>query len=210
MKNILVYGLGQTNHSWNKVIEELDKNNIKRENPNLFELAKNYAINYENLYRAFADYCNTFKEKINLCGLSLGGILSIDYAIEYPEKTNSIILIGTPYEIPKKMFKLQNFIFKFMPKKQFESMGIRKNDFINLTNSIAELDIKSKVSNIKCPTLIICGEKDNANIKSAYYLSENIKDAKLKIIENTGHIVNEENPKELSKIINEYWKEEKM
>lgn len=210
MNNILVHGLGQTNNSWNKVIEKLNKNNIQVENPNLFELAKNYAINYENIYRTFADYCNTFKEKINLCGLSLGGILSIDYAIEYPEKVNSIILIGTPYEIPKKMFKLQNFIFKFMPKKQFESMGIKKNDFISLTNSMAELDIKSKVSNIKCPTLIICGEKDNTNIKSAYYLSENIKDAKLKIIENTGHIVNEENPKELSKIINEYWMEEKM
>ena len=39
------------------------------------------------------------------------------------------------------------------------------------------------------PTLIVCGEKDSANIKSAYYLSENIKNAKLKIIENTGHVV---------------------
>ena len=68
------------------------------------------------------------------------------------------------------------------------------------------LDFSNKVQNIKCPTLVLCGEKDTANIKSAYYLSENIKDAKLKIIKNTGHVVNEENPKELAEILDEYYK----
>ena len=88
MTNILVHGLGQTEQSWDKVIEELNKSNIEVSNPNLFNLAKNYQINYENIYRTFADYCDSFKDKINLCGLSLGGILAIDYAIEHPEKIN--------------------------------------------------------------------------------------------------------------------------
>ena len=206
MVNILVHGLGQTEKSWDKIIEELDKSNIKAENPNLFELAKNYEINYENIYRTFCDYCNSFKEKINLCGLSLGGILSINYAIEYPEKVNSMILIGTTYKIPKKIFKLQNFIFKFMPKSTFENMGIKKNDFINLTNSMADLDIKSKVDNIKCKVLILCGEKDNVNMESAKQLNRNIKASKLEIIKNAGHEVNTENPKELASIISKYWK----
>ena len=206
MVNILVHGLGQTEKSWDKIIEELDKSNIKAENPNLFELAKNYEINYENIYRTFCDYCNSFKEKINLCGLSLGGILSIDYAIEYPEKVNSMILIGTTYKIPKKMFKLQNFIFRFMPKSTFENMGIKKNDFINLTNSMADLDIKSKVDNIKCKALILCGEKDNVNMESAKQLNRNIKASKLEIIKNAGHEVNTENPKELARVISKYWK----
>lgn len=206
MVNILVHGLGQTEKSWDKIIEELDKSNIKAENPNLFELAKNYEINYENIYRTFCDYCNSFKEKINLCGLSLGGILSINYAIEYPEKVNSMILIGTTYKIPKKIFKLQNFIFKFMPKSTFENMGIKKNDFINLTNSMADLDIKSKVDNIKCKVLILCGEKDNVNMESAKQLNRNIKASKLEIIKNAGHEVNTENPKELARVISKYWK----
>ena len=206
MTNILVHGLGQTEQSWDKVIEELNKSNIEVSNPNLFNLAKNYQINYENIYRTFADYCDSFKDKINLCGLSLGGILAIDYAIEHPEKINSIVLIGTPYEIPKKMLKLQNFILKFIPKKTFDSMGISKNNFINLTNSMYNLDIKSKVSYIKCSTLVWCGEKDNVNIKSAHYLSENIRNATMKIIENSAHIVNEENPNELSKLLIEFWR----
>lgn len=40
MTNILVHGLGQTEQSWDKVIEELNKSNIEVSNPNLFNLAK--------------------------------------------------------------------------------------------------------------------------------------------------------------------------
>ncbi|MFR5684482.1 MAG: alpha/beta fold hydrolase [Clostridia bacterium] len=204
MKNILVHGLGQNETSWSKVKEELSTNNINTETPNLFDLVKNYEVNYENTYKTFTDYCNSFNEKINLCGLSLGGLLSIDYAGEYPDKVNSLILIGTPYEIPKRLFKIQNFIFKFMPKKTFESMGISKKDFISLTNSMTELDIKSKVERIKCNTLILCGEKDNVNMESAKQLNNHIKDSKLNIIKNARHEVNIDTPIELSNIIINY------
>ena len=68
------------------------------------------------------------------------------------------------------------------------------------------LDFSDRIFKIKCPVLIICGEKDKANIKSAYYLSKNIKGSKLEIIKNTGHIINEENPKELALLINNFWK----
>jgi len=67
------------------------------------------------------------------------------------------------------------------------------------------LDFSNRVKNIKCPTLILCGKKDSANIKSAHYLSQNIKSAELKIIEDTGHVVNEENPEILANILTEYY-----
>ena len=67
------------------------------------------------------------------------------------------------------------------------------------------LDFSDRVKNIKCPTLILCGKKDKANLKSAYYFSENIKNAEFKVIENTGHVVNEENPEALTKILTEYY-----
>ena len=42
-------------------------------------------------------------------------------------------------------------------------------------------------------------------MKSAYYLAQNIKNAELKIIENVGHVVNEEAPEVLAKILDEYY-----
>ena len=205
MINILIHGMGQNESSWDKVKTILNEDNIDVQTPNVFEIAKNYQLNYDNLYRAFADYCNGFKEKINLVGLSLGGILAIEYAVEYPQKVNSIILSGTPYELPKKLLKFQNFVFKFMPKKNFENIGISKNNFIELSNSLSELNIKSKVSKIQCNTLIICGEKDNTNMKSAKQLNNVIKNSKFKVIENAGHEVNRDNPKELANVIYDFW-----
>ncbi len=67
------------------------------------------------------------------------------------------------------------------------------------------LNFQRQSGDIRCPALILCGEKDSANMKSAHYLSQNIKNAKLKMIENTGHVVNEESPKDLAEILNEYY-----
>ena len=105
------------------------------------------------------------------------------------------------------MFSIQNVIFKFLPQSIFDNMAFNKKDTFILGKSMKKLDFSNKVQEIKCPTLIVCGEKDSANIKSAYYLSENIKNAKLKIIENTGHVVNEEKPQILAKVLEQFYKE---
>lgn len=86
-------------------------------------------------------------------------------------------------------------------------MAFNKKDTFILEKSMKKLDFSNKVQKIKCPTIIVCGEKDSANIKSAYYLSENIKNAKLKIIENTGHVVNEEKSQILAKVLEQLYKE---
>ena len=49
MINILVHGLGQNESSWDKVKELLEENKVEVETPNLFNLAKNYQLSYENL-----------------------------------------------------------------------------------------------------------------------------------------------------------------
>ena len=92
-----------------------------------------------------------------------------------------------------------------MPKKSFESMGISKDNFIKLTNSIAELNIKEKVSRIKCATLVVCGENDNANINSAKQLNKNIKGSKIEFVKGAGHEINIERPVDLAKVIENYF-----
>ena len=211
MINILVHGLGQDEKSWKEVKNQLNNNGINVETPNLFSIVKNYKVNYDNMYKKFADYCNSFNEKINLVGLSLGGVLAIDYITEFPEKINSIILIGTPYKIPKTIFTIQNIIYKIMPKRVFENIGCSKKDAISLLDSMKNLSIPDKAPYIKSNTLIICGEKekDNINMKSAKQLNKVIQNSKFKIIENAGHEVNIDNPKELANIINDFWKDNK-
>ena len=203
---ILIHGSGHKADSWNKVITYMsnDKDILC---PNLSEILNGKEASYDNLYSSFVEYCNKIDGKIDLCGLSLGGILALNYAIDYPNKVEKLVLIGTPYRVPKVMFSIQNVIFKFLPKKLFETMAFNKKDTFILGSTMKKIDFSNRVQNIKCPTLVICGEKDSANIKSAHYLAENIKNSKLEIIKNTRHIINEENPKELSKLLIEFWKD---
>lgn len=201
---ILVHGSGHKATSWNTTISYMtNSENIVC--PNLSSILKGKEASYENLYSSFVKYCNDIDGQIHLCGLSLGGILALNFALDSPQKVKTLVLIGTPYKVPKVAFSFQNMIFRFLPKSIFETMAFDKKDTFALGNTMKNLDFRDRVKNVKCPTLILCGKKDSANIKSAHFLSQNIKGAELKIIENTGHVVSEENPKALANILNEYY-----
>lgn len=201
---VFVHGSGHKATSWDKTISHM-ANHEDIVCPNLSSLLEGKAARYENLYSSFARYCNEIDGKIHLCGLSLGGILALNFALESPQKVKTLVLIGTPYKVPKAAFLFQNMIFRFLPESVFEPMAFGKKDTFALGNTMKALDFTDRAKNIQCPTLILCGKKDGANIKSARFLSQNIKGAELKILEGTGHVVNEENPEILANILTEYY-----
>lgn len=201
---ILVHGSGHKASSWNETISYMaDNRDILC--PDLSSILKGQKASYKNLYAAFVKYCSKIDRPIHLCGLSLGGILALNYALDFPDKVKTLVLIGTPHKIPKIAFAFQNIIFRFLPESMFKTMAFDKKNTFALGNTMKNLDFTNRISTIKCPTLVLCGKKDRANMKSAYYLSQNIKNVRLKIIENTGHVVNEENPKALAKILNRFY-----
>ena len=204
MKKILVHGSGHKASSWNETISYM-KDSGEVLCPNLFSILNGKEPTYDNLYASFAEYCNQIDGQIHLCGLSLGGILALQYALDFPDKVKTLILIGTPHKMPKVMLAVQNIVFRFLPKSVFDNMEFSKKDIFTLEKSMKDLDFRGKVKNIACPTLIVCGKNDSANMKSALYFSENIPGAKLEILENTGHIVNEENPRALAKLLDEFF-----
>ncbi len=53
------------------------------------------------------------KKNFNLCGISLGGILALNYVLDFPDKVKSLVLIGISHKVPKVMFSIQNIIFRF-------------------------------------------------------------------------------------------------
>ena len=206
---ILVHGSGHKATSWDKTISYMT-NNEDIVCPNLSSILKGKEASYENLYSSFVKYCSEIDGQIHLCGLSLGGILALNFTLDFPKKVKSLVLIGTPYKVPKLAFSFQNIIFRFLPKSIFKTMAFDKKDTFALGNTMKNLDFSDRVKNIKCPTLILCGKKDSANVKSAQFLSQNIKSAELKIIEDTGHVVNEENPKVLAELLSEYYLQSAM
>lgn len=94
-----------------------------------------------------------------------------------------------------------------MPKKSFEKMGIRKDNFCQLVNSIYHVRISENLEKIKCKCCILCGAKDVNNRKSAKRFNHNIQNSTMRIIAKSSHEVNINQPKELAHMIAEFWKE---
>lgn len=204
MTKILVHGSGHQAESWDKTVAHMkDSGSVLC--PNLPSLLQGQEASYGNLYASFSDHCGKLQGKLHLCGLSLGGILALNYALDHPEKTSSLVLIGTPHKIPKAAFALQSLIFRLLPDAAFQGMAFSKQDTFALNASMKHLDFSCQARQLQCPTLVVCGQKDRANLKSAYFLSQTIPNATLTILENTGHIVNEENPQALAKLLDDFY-----
>ena len=203
-QTILIHGSGHRADSWRETVSYLDR----REDvlcPELSAILNGREASFPNLRAAFATYCAQAGGPVHLCGLSLGGILALDYALEHPENVKTLVLIGTPHKVPKVAFALQNVVFRFLPKSAFASMAFDKGDTFALGNSMKNLDFSGRLGELRCPTLILCGEKDGANLKSARFLAGHIPGAELQVIGNTGHVVNEENPRALAERLNEFY-----
>ncbi|MEG0327711.1 MAG: alpha/beta hydrolase [Erysipelothrix sp.] len=202
MTIVFVHGLGQDKNAWDEVIQLVDyKDEIIIPQLNNFEISG--SLTYENLYQEFCVLCHRVTS-VNLCGLSLGAILCLNYAIDYPEKVNSLAVIAPQYKIPKKLFKVQNTIFKLLPKSTFTKMGFSKEDTLSLVNSMGDLDFTDRLKGVNCPTLIVCGAKDNANIKAAKSLQALIPNSIYEEIPNSKHEINKENPSGLADKLNQF------
>ena len=197
MKYILLHGMGQNASSWDKTISYLP-DTAETVCPELSDFFSEGNCNYNKMYSSFCRYCNRFPEPLDLCGLSLGAVLALNYAIDFPQKVSSLILIAPQYNMPKFLLKVQNVLFKFMPESQFKDIGLKKKDFITLTNSMMDIDFTNSLNNVNCPVAVICGEKDNVNKKAAIKLARELPNAKFITINNSGHEVNLDNPQGLA------------
>lgn len=206
MDTIFLHGLGQDSSSWDKTISSLTES-IHTVCPNYLQILNNKNVTYENLYNAFCEFCQSLSTPLNLCGLSLGGVLALNYAVDHPKKVQSLVLIGAQYKMPINLLKFQNILFRFMPETSFKNMGFKKRDFIQLTNSMTQLNFTNNLKNISCPTLVLCGEKDSANKKASIDLANNISNAKLHLIPNVSHEINVEDSKGLALELNNFYKE---
>ncbi len=202
---ILIHGLGQDSGAWEEVCQALGSGGWKT--PDLFALAKGPGLDYPKLYRAFAACCDGCGGTLNLCGLSLGGLLALDYAKARPEKVASLVLIEVPHRIPKFLFALQGLMFRLMPASSFASLGTDKASFIGLVDSMRTLDILQGAGRVHCRTLLLCGVKDKPNRKSLAPLHQALPNSAVRLIPGAAHEINREAPQALAKVLRAFWAE---
>ena len=204
MKYLYLHGLGQKPDSWNRVIKEtkVSESSVKL---SLAEMLEGKSATYKELYSAFSSECDNVNDEIVLCGLSLGAVLALNYAIDHPDKVKSLVLIAAQYKMPQKLLKVQNMLFHLMPNSAFSKMGFKKADVISLCGTMAELDFSDSLHKVSCPVLLICGEKDTANKKTSKELCQYLNKACFHELAKTGHEANIEAPEELAIVLQRFY-----
>lgn len=207
METILLHGLGQTADSFSLTARWMGMGGRKwggARCPALGSLMQGEAA-YPALYRGFSDYCAGFEGPLALAGLSLGGILALDYTIQNPGRVGALVLIAAPYKMPKKMLAVQDFLFRLMPKGAFKGMGFSKEEVRSLTRSMKDLDFTGGLPSVEAPVLLVCGGKDKQNMPSMEALQKHLPEADLVIFEHAGHEVNVDEPERLGDLLIEFF-----
>ena len=199
---IYLHGLGQTADSWRSVLERLPEKGTCLD---LVGLVKGKKATYSNLYAAVSKACDAAGDSLVLCGLSLGAVLALNYAIDHPEKVKALVLIAAQYKMPKALLALQNVMFRFVPESSFRQTGFQKADFVSLCKTTGKLDFSQSVKGLCCPTLLVCGEQDSANKKASQALASILPNGELKEIPGAGHEVNTQLPDRLAAVLQEFY-----
>ena len=204
MKYLYLHGLGQKPDSWNRTIKEA-KVSGSSISLSLAEMSEGKDVTYKELYSAFSEVCDKEDEEIVLCGLSLGAVLALNYAIDHPDKVKALVLIAAQYKMPEKLLKFQNVLFRLMPNSMFKQIGFKKADVISLCGTMAKLDFTDSLHNVSCPVLIVCGEKDHANKKASKELTRYLSKSFFYELLKTGHEVNIEAPEEIAIVLQKFY-----
>ena len=225
---IFIHGSGENSIVWKGQLNDLNLNyNLiaidlpsHAESDDFPELSLDL---YVDVIKKLVDFLNL--KKIVLCGHSLGGAIVQEYFFKNQKEVSALILCGTGARLrvsPMILNSLKNNYQEFLnglPMGAFyrkTSKEIKKTLVIEIAKTNPEVtfadfticdnfDVMDKVASINVPCLIVCGNEDKLTpIKYSQYFKDKIKDSKLVVIKDAGHMVMLEKPNEVNKAIEEF------
>lgn len=197
---IFIPGLGYTKTLWSKLLKYIPKedyNILTLDLPSYGEIYKGKQLNFETFAFFLKDKLreSEFKPPYVLIGHSLGGYISLEYCLTFPDQVEKLVIISSPLrkqnshsplsfkiliwiginiglvdKIIKKIFYSQNKFMKLTLQKliPIDAGFLKKSSTKSVALCCRDLLVRNwshEVSHISQPTLIIYGTQDNSVIK---------------------------------------------
>lgn len=201
MKTVFLHGLGQTPRDWDAVTGQVPS--LEIDCPDLFSAKETGPLTYPNLLAQLETRYAETAEPLQLCGLSLGAVLALAYTIRHPDQVTALVLIAGQFRSPTLLIDLQNLIFRCLPAKMFQEMGMSRDDIIQLTRSMRGLDFSKSLHRVTCPVTVVCGERDRANRNASKRLAALLPQGTLYLVPGAGHEVNRDRPSAIVELFNQ-------
>lgn len=173
-------------------------------------------------------------EKINLLGNSMGGMVSVEFAVDYPDRLDKLVLVSTAARLVESsgdvimewVNSFRELGFEAFFQKEVETIFhpkfIKENPWViqllrdvwkgrsldTITWAVqgfTEWDRLSDLDKITCPTLIIHGEDDRIiPVEEALEMHRHIKNSKVHVFKETGHAVIAEKADEFNELVKKF------
>ena len=222
---IFIHGLGSSAQSW-WILAKMLANKRRIIIPDLFHMsgfseANNPVMDFSQHSESLVEFIKSItNDSVDLCGLSLGGWLSLHLACSQPSMINKLILMNpagikiNPFALRdtltflswKKFHKLYPGILKAFPYTGFPFLSKtakrslyrslkneRIKDLLKLTQEKHFVD--DELKKIKCPVLLLWGKEDRLlSNQIPIVLSKKIKNISAKWVEGCAHVLSLEAP----------------
>ncbi len=229
---ILLHGAGGSFLSWHPYLRRLPNETVYTldlpGHGQSEQKSKASIAEYANEIAAFMEELRIPSAVI--AGLSMGSGIAITLALNFPQKVKALALFGsgaklrvapaileniakpetfaeTVAQINRTCFSenAPNDLLILSQKNMLQtSLTTLQQDFL----ACDQFDVTAQLSQIQIPVLILCGAEDKMTPpKHSQYLKDNLPNARLHILEKTGHILTLEQPETTANLLKQFLNE---
>jgi pimeloyl-ACP methyl ester carboxylesterase len=170
-------------------------------------------------------------EKVHVVGLSLGGVVAQQFALDFPYATASLLLAGTFCSIPKEMRAVAAESLRFIEDNTMAAIASQRitaafsdnvnptmrgyvidriagNDkaaYVRAARAAFAFSAADRLGEVQVPTLVVVGEHDRVTPPAlSETLASGIADARLARIPEAGHICVMDQPAAFNRVMREF------
>lgn len=197
---LLIHGNGQSISAFVKQIPYFSKKYkviIADSRAHGKSVDKSDSLSYEMMADDYSALLSAMKiDSVNVIGWSDGGVIGLLLAIRHPEKIKKLVITGANIQpdstaissdILKKTTKTYNmFVDMFKEERPKTSLDSTVYKYIRLLIEQPHISL-NELHKIYIPTLVIGGDQDVIKPRHTMTIFENISNANLWILPNSGH-----------------------
>jgi pimeloyl-ACP methyl ester carboxylesterase len=178
---------------------------------------------YRDFLLAFLDGLGL--ERVVVIGHSMGGAISLGFALHYPDRLDGLILVGSGARLRVAPAILTGILsdfeatvdlvcdYAFGPGATEQLKRLGRQRLLKTPPEVLHgdyaacdaFDVMERLGEVRCPTLVIGGTADRLTPpKYSVYLRDHIPGAELVLVDAAGHMVMLEKPEVVNKAISRF------
>lgn len=191
---VFLHGLGQTPQAWQEQVKVLPPDlpaaapwlrGLRPGSQNVFSV-RDSASEISSVLTMHG------AERAYLVGISLGAMVALQAGLD-DDRVAGLVLAAAQVNPPRWVMKAQGLALRAASRRRLADQGLSKDAMMEVFRAMGETDFSERLGEVGIPTLVLCGDRDKANLPACRRIADSVPGAQLAVIPG-GHQLNVDNP----------------